>query len=182
MNKAVLKPLVRRARRKRFKSAGKRRIIPVLKKYVTPRLSLKCISAFLLSGTSLIGGACPLGYALFAACFGGSDGYFCAAAALLGLLAGGASLPQIGKYIIAMILFSLVNERFLPRRLHGGRARALTSAVSLLLSGVFILFITASVGGYPLIYDFVVLIVECATAWLAASCHFQSSVPSCVFA
>ncbi len=176
MNKAVLKPLVRRARRKRFKSAGKRRIIPVLKKYVTPRLSLKCISAFLLSGTSLIGGACPLGYALFAACFGGSDGYFCAAAALLGLLAGGASLPQIGKYIIAMILFSLVNERFLPRRLHGGRARALTSAVSLLLSGVFILFITASVGGYPLIYDFVVLIVECATAWLAASA-FSISVP-----
>lgn len=176
MNKAVLKPLVRRARKRRAPGSGKRGILPIIKKYISPRLSVECISAFLLSGTSLIGGACPLGYALFAACFGGSDGYFCAAAALLGLLVGGASLPQMGKYIIAVILFSLIGERFLPQRLRGARTRAVVSALSLLLSGIFILFVSASVGGYPLIYDMVVLIVECATAWLAAAA-FSAAVP-----
>ena len=125
MSKAVLKPLIRRARRRRIPKNTKSGIYSV-GKYITLHRAIKCIGALLLSGTSLIGGARPLGFAMFAACFGGGEGYICGIFAILGLLIRGASFTTIGKYIIAAVVFSLIYEQFLPQRLHNKVVCAVT--------------------------------------------------------
>ncbi|MBR2181289.1 MAG: hypothetical protein IJ949_05295, partial [Oscillospiraceae bacterium] len=127
--------------------------------------AIKCLCAFLLSRTSLIGGATPLGFSFFAANFGFSGTYACGIFAVLGFLFTGKPLLISGKYIISMIIFSLVHERFLPSKYQNSKTKSVTSCLSLLASGLFLLFADVTFGGYPLIYDSMVLIVESATVW-----------------
>ncbi len=173
MSKLLLKPLRKlRGKKRSFRATGKQQ----LKNEDLIKLSLKCLCAFLLSRTSLVGGSHPLGFSFFAAVFTGGGGYRCALFSVLGLMFSGVSFVSVGKYIISIILFSLIMERFLPDRYKSGKAAALTAASTLLLSGVFLLFANSALGGYPLIYDCVVLIVEVATVWIS-TLAFSKSVP-----
>lgn len=161
---STLKPLRKRSGKKRSFFQGQAGVR--IKNFVFSTLAFKCICAFLLSRTQFIGGASPLGFSFFAAAFGASGGYLCAASAVLGLILSGKSLLTIGKYIIAIMLFSLIEERFLPRKYKTASWRAAIGSLSVLASGFFLLFADMTLGGYPLIYDSVVLIVECATIWI----------------
>lgn len=165
MSKLRLKPFRKRSGKK---LSFKKENFPLqLAKYITPQLLSKFICAFLLSRTAFIGGAKPLGFALFASSFAPGGAYVCALGAILGLIFSGTSLLNIGKYIIATIMFSLIQERFLPEKFKSIKMNALISALCVLLSGFFLLFADMTVGGYPLLYDSVVLIVECATVWVS---------------
>ena len=157
------KPLLKRNSKKR-KFAKKEK--GQVKEYIFSRTAFDCLCAFLLSRTALIGGASPLGFAFFAANFPVSPSYPSAIALLLGLIFSGKGILSVGKYIISIILFSLVWERFLPKKYKNARISAVLSAISLLLSGTFLLFADITFGGYPLLYDSMVLIIECATLWL----------------
>ena len=173
MQKAVLKPLIKRARRKK----GEKKLFRFnIKDKASLPLIIKALCSFLLSGTSLIGGTTPLGFACAASVFNGFDGYVCFAASILGILFYGGGLLSAGKYIIASILFSLIYERFLPEQSKKNTACAVLAALSLLFSGSFILFATMSIGGFPLIYDAVILIVECATLWVSVLA-FKTAIP-----
>lgn len=136
-----------------------------VKKYVFTATALKCICAFLLSRTSFIGGATPLGFAFFAANFGFGGTYACAVSTILGLLFSGRGILPVGKYIISVILFSLVHERFLQKKNHNSGIKGVSACLSILLSGLFLLFADVTFDGYPLLYDSMVLIVESATVW-----------------
>ena len=173
MQKAVLKPLVKRVRRKK----GEKKLsgFNIIDKVTLP-LIIKAICSFLLSGTSLIGGATPLGFACAASVFDGFDGYICFASSILGIVFYGGGLLNAGKYIIASILFSLIYERFLPEKSKESTACAALASLSLLFSGAFLLFATMSIGGFPLIYDAVILIVECATLWVSVLA-FKTAIP-----
>lgn len=173
MQKAVLKPLIKRARRKK---GEKKQFKFNIKEKKTLHLIIKGLCSFLLSGTPLIGGAMPLGYSLASAIFGKSEGYICFAASITGILFYGGGLLSIGKYIIAAAFFSLIYERFLPEKSKNAVSRAALASLSLLFSGAFLLFTSMSIGGFPLIYDIVVLIVECATVWLF-SLAFSQALP-----
>ena len=175
MKKTVLKPLVRQNPKKED-SGNRKGVIGYLKKYITLKRLIKCVSAFLLSGTSLIAGSSPLGYAFFVSCFGGGEGYVLGAFSLAGIAIFAHSIETVGKYITAMILFSLIYERFVRQDMKNSRIKAVAGAISLFLSGILMLFITMTVGGYPLIYDVIVLSVETALVW-AASMAFSTSVP-----
>jgi len=139
--------------------------IKKVKKHLFSALAFKCICAFLLSRTSLIGGATPLGFAFFAANFGLSGTYSCAIALVLGLLFSGRSILAIGKYIISIILFSLIMERFLTKKSQKSSIGSVCACICLLISGYFLLYADVTFGGYPLIYDSMVLVVESATVW-----------------
>ncbi len=164
MSTSTLKPLKKRSGKKRSFFNGQ--AAEKVKKYVFSELALKCLCAFLLSRTQFIGGATPLGFSFFAANFALGGTYACAFAAVLGLFFSGMGILTVGKYIIALILFSLVEERFLPNKFKTAKIRAVTACLSLLCSGFFLLFADITMGGYPLIYDSMVLIVESATVWL----------------
>ena len=164
MSSFTPKPLRKRSGKKRsffYGQAGTK-----IKQYIFSQLALKCICAFLLSRTEFIGGASPLGFAFFATNFSQGGTYACAIAAILGLFFSGKGLLTVGKYIIAIILFSLLQERFLPQKLKTPQISAVSASVCLLFSGFFLLFADITLGGYPLIYDSMVLIIECATLWL----------------
>lgn len=164
MSSTIPKPFLKRNGKKRsfFDGQAAREV----KKFVISYPALKFVCAFLLSRTHLVGGTSPLGFAFFAANFGYSGTYTTAIAAILGLFFSGNGLLTVGKYIIAIILFSLVEERFLPQRLKTFKVSAVSGSLSLLLAGFFLLFADITLGGYPLLYDSMVLIVESATAWL----------------
>lgn len=170
MSSSTPKPLLRRSGKKRSFFNGQ--AAEKVKKYVFSALALKCVCAFLLSRTEFIGGASPLGFAFFIANFGFGGTYSCAIAAILGLFFSDKGLLTIGKYIIAVILFSLLEERFLPKKFKTPRISAVSASLCLLFSGFFLLFADITLGGYPLIYDSMVLIVECATVWLC-TCAFS---------
>ena len=173
MSKAMPMPLKKRLKNKRnfFNTAP-----PIFKSNISLQLIIKCICAFLLSRTAFVGGACPLGFSLFAASFGSGGTYLCALFAVLGLITKGKGILIIGKYIIATVLFSLIMERFLPQKYNSPKISAVIAALSMLFSGFFLLFADVTVGGYPLIYDVVVLIVECATIWICATA-FSVAMP-----
>ena len=149
MSTLRLKPLRKRQSEKR--SFKKENFSLPFAKYATPQLILKFICAFLLSRTAFIGGARPLGFALFAASFTSGGAYVCALGSVLGLIFSGTSLLNIGKYIIATIMFSLIEERFLPEKFKNIKMNSLISALCMLLSGFFLLFADMTVGGYPLL-------------------------------
>lgn len=174
MSNKVLKPLKKRLsnRRKLNKETSPFK----LSKYITLEIIIKSICAFLLSCTKLIGGASPLGFAFFASSMGGIDAYIYAAFSLLGIIASGGKIVAIGKFCISAILFSLIYERFLPEKYKKPRTVASIAALCTLGSGIFLLFTTMTIGGYPLIYDFVVLITESATVWLAVL-SFLTAMP-----
>ena len=148
---STLKPIKKRERKER--SFFNRQAVKHIKKYVLSQITLKFICAFLLSRTSLIGGATPLGFAFFAANFGLSGTYSCAIALIMGLLFSKKSLLTIGKYIISIIIFALFQERFLPRQKHSSRMSAVCACLCILVSGYFLLYADATFGGYPLKYD-----------------------------
>lgn len=158
------KPMHSRERKKRSFFRG----IPIqdFKKSEFTSTAIKCICAFLLSRTSLIGGATPLGFSFVAANFGLEGTYACALASIVGLLFGKRSLLVLGKYIIAIILFALIQERFLPKKLNNSRIKAVVACFCMLATGYFLLYTDTTFGGYPLIYDSMILIVESATVWL----------------
>lgn len=157
------KPLIKRSSKKRkFTEKEKSKV----KEYLLKRTVLECICAFLLARTTLIGGTSPLGLAFFAANFPINASYPCALALILGLVFSGKGLLYIGKYIIALTLFALIWERFLPEKNKNARISAVMASLCLLSSGTFLLFADITFGGYPLMYDSMVLIVECATLWL----------------
>ena len=160
-----LKPLKKRSGKARSFFTGQ--AMPKIKKFVFSTVALRCICAFFMSRTAFIGGASPLGYAMFASCFGASGGYLCGAFAVLGLILSGKGLLTIGKYIIAMVIFSLVQERFMPQKYKSASVNSAVAGLCVLLSGLFLLFADMTFGGYPLIYDCVVLVVECATIWVS---------------
>ena len=164
MDKPSPKPLKLRERKKRnFFSL---QTPPMIKKHLSLKTSVKCICAFLLSGTNLIGGMSPLGFAFFAANFGQSGTYSCAIGALLGLIFSDHGLFTVGKYIVSTVLFALISERFLPQKYKTPALTAFISCMCVLGCGFFFLFADVTFDGYPLIYDSVVLIVECATVWI----------------
>lgn len=165
MNKSLPKPLKKRSGKKRSFFSGQ--AAPQIKKYIFSTMALKCVCAFFMSRTAFIGGASPLGFSLFAASFGGRGSYACALSAVLGLVFSGKGLSVIGKYIIAIILYSLIQERFMPQKFKTPPLNALTGSLCMLVSGFFLLFADITLGGYPLIYDSVVLIVESATIWIS---------------
>ena len=153
------------------KRSSKKRKFPVrekgqAKEYILSRTALECLCAFLLSRTALIGGASPLGLSFFAANFPINASYPCAIALLLGLLFSGKGILYIGKYIISMILYALIWERFLPTKYKNARISAVLASFCLLFSGAFLPFADITFGGYPLMYDSMILIIECATLWL----------------
>ena len=161
------KPLRKRSGKKRSFFNGQTGT--KIRQYIFSQLALKCVCAFLLSRTEFIGGASPLGFAFFATNFSLSGTYACAVAAILGLFFSGKNLLTVGKYIISIILFSLMQERFLPQKLKKPKIQAITASLCLLFSGFFLLFADMTLGGYPLIYDSMVLIIECATLWLCTN-------------
>ncbi len=159
------KPLVKRSSKKRkFIHKDKEKA----KEYILRRTILECLCAFLLSLTTLIGNASPLGLSFFAANFPINASYSSAIALLLGLVLSGKGLLYVGKYIISIILFSLIWERFLPEKHKNASISAILISLCLLLSGTFLLFADITFGGYPLMYDSMILIIECATLWLSA--------------
>lgn len=174
MSEIKLKPLKKRLGKTRSFFVGQ--AVPRIKKFVFSAVALRCICAFFMSRTSFIGGASPLGYAMFSACFGAPGGYACGIAAILGLVFSGKGLLITGKYIIAMILFSLAQERFIPKKYKSLTVNSAVASACVLLSGFFLLFADMTFGGYPLIYDSVVLIVECATIW-ASAMAFSTALP-----
>ena len=174
MSKLRLKPLKKREKEKC--SFDKENFSLPLAKFITPQLALKFICAFLLSRTAFIGGARPLGFSLFAASFASGGAYVCALGSVLGLIFSGTSLLNLGKYIIAIIMFSLIEERFLPEKLKNIKINSIISALCVLLSGFFLLFADMTVGGYPLLYDSAVLVVECATIWACVTA-FRIAMP-----
>lgn len=173
MSKATPAPLKKRPK-------NKRSILtcapPILKNNISLPLLIKCICAFLLSRTAFVGGACPLGFSFFVSAFSMGGAYPCAICAILGLLSAGAGILVAGKYIIATILFSLIMERFLPQKFSSAKISAVIAAFCMLFSGFFLLFADVTVGGYPLLYDVVVLVVECATIWICSTA-FSFSLP-----
>ncbi len=136
-----------------------------VKKHALSSVTIKCICAFLLSRTSLIGGATPLGFVFFVSNFGLSGTYLCALFTIIGMFFKELSLFTTGKYIISIIVFSLLQERFLPKKYQNSRINAVCACFCLLITGYFLLYTDVTFGGYPLIYDSMVLIVECATVW-----------------
>ncbi len=174
MTRSLLKPMKKRSGRKR--SFHELKIHGKIKENFPVQTVVKCLCAFLLSRTSLIGGVHPLGFSMFAAMFSGNGAYWGALSAVIGLLFAGAGLLQAGKYIIAITIFSLLQERFIPQSLKTGKITAVIASGSLLASGLFLLFTDNTFGRFPLIYDTVVLIVESATVWLAVRA-FSVAIP-----
>lgn len=173
MSRTLLKPMKKRSGRKR--SFHEVKISESLKSNFPWQTVTKCICAFLLSRTSLIGGVHPLGYAMAAAMFSGKNAYAVAFSAILGLAVSGVGLIGVGKYIIAITVFALMQERFIPSKLKTGKISALIASASVLVSGFFLLFADTTFR-VPLIYDTVILIVETATIWLAVRA-FSVAIP-----
>lgn len=174
MSKIALKPFKERLtkRREMLHKPQKTNLV----KYITPQLAFKILCVLLLSSTKLIGGTSPLGFAFFSAIIGGTDGYICALISAIGLFISGGGIVSVGKFAISVILFSLIYERFLPERHKKTKTVALISSLCLFFSGIFLLFATMTIGGYPLIYDFLILFTEAVTIYFA-SIAFKIAVP-----
>ncbi len=165
MNGFTLKPLVKREKKEHKKNKDFL-LWKKLKERYSHKTLIRCVCAFLLSGTKLIGGVTPLGFAFFASVFASGDALLCMIFSVLGLIIRGTSFTIIGKYIISAVIFSLVYDKLIKGKPKAREKSAHLALISLMVSGVFLLFATMSFGGYPLIYDLVVLIVEGATVWL----------------
>lgn len=174
MSKSVLKPLKKRMKKRRVFT--ERTSLFSIRQYITIPVIFKCAIAFLLSGTKLIGGAPPMGLAFSAALFTSSGAYAAAIFSILGLIARGAGLYTVVKYLFATILISLVYEKIISPRHGKSPVIAVSASLSLFVSGLSLLFLTSTVGGFPLLYDLVVLIVECASLWICIHA-FSIAIP-----
>lgn len=175
MSKTVIRPLKKRVKENKNKIPDSP-LSRFLKEKLSSGLVFKFICGVLLSRTALIGGARPLGYAFFAACFSFGGAYISALGAIAGLLFSGINLLSIGKYIISLILFSLIEERFLPEKYKSIKLTSLIASSCLLISGFFLLFADMTVGGYPLLYDSLVLIIETASVYVCVNA-FTVAIP-----
>ncbi len=135
------------------------------------------LTALLLSRAEGIGGSHPFGFAFFAA-VGGSPAAAIGGAA--GLIWAGAGLLEIGRYIFSAAVFMAVwpgirrgRLPFFTKRQGAALAAIISPAV-----GLFLLFISLTVGGYPLLYDIIVLLAEAATVYVAAAA-FGRALPLC---
>ncbi len=135
------------------------------------------VMALLLSRAEGVGGSHPFGFAFFAA-VGGHP--LAALGGALGLLLGGAQLIELGRYIFSAAVFMAVwpgikkgKLPFFSRGQGAALAAIITPAV-----GLFLLFISMTVGGYPLLYDCIVLLAESATVYVAAMA-FGKALPLC---
>ena len=135
------------------------------------------LTAILLSRAEGIGGTHPFGFAFFAA-VGGNP--LAAVGGALGLVWSGAQLIEIGRYIFSAAVFMAVwpgikrgRLPFVTKRQGAALAAIIAPAV-----GLFLLFISMTVGGYPLLYDIIVLLAEAATIYVAASA-FGRALPLC---
>ncbi len=131
-----------------------------------PRAAL-FVTGLLLSRAEGIGGARPFGFAFFAAC-GGDP--FAAAGAALGLVLSGADLLTVGGFVFSAAVFMAVFPGIRKGRLPfvAKRQSASLAAIIVPAVGLFLLFISMSVGGYPLLYDCIVLLAESATVFVSA--------------
>lgn len=126
------------------------------------------LTTLLLSRAEGIGGSHPFGFAFFAAC-GGNP--FAAVGGAVGLMFGGAELIDVGRYVFSSAIFMSVFPGIKKGRLPfaaKGQAALLASIISPAV-GLFLLFISMSVGGYPLLYDCIVLLAESATVFVAVT-------------
>lgn len=147
----------------------KQKFKPVIKllSAAAPKAGL-LLTALLLSRVEGIGGSRPFGFAFFAAC-GGNP--FAAAGGALGLLLSGAELIAVGRYVFSAAIFMAVFPGIKKGRLPfvtKQQSAALAAVISPAV-GLFLLFISLSVGGYPLLYDCIVLLAEAATVFIAAA-------------
>lgn len=141
-----------------------------------PGLGLMLL-AFLLSRAEGVGGSHPFGFAFFAA-VGGHP--LAAVGGALGLLVSRTELLELGRYIFSAAVFMAVwpgikkgKLPFFSRGQGAALAAIITPAV-----GLFLLFISMTVGGYPLLYDCIVLLAEAATVYVAALA-FGKALPLC---
>lgn len=125
----------------------------------------------LASRTELFGGLHPLGTALFCATFLGGASYGGMLFALVGLLLGGAPLVALGRYGVTMLLFGLAFEKIAFLRRKGRAAAPWVAALASLLSGLFFLFATMTLGGYPLLYDLLLYTLESLLIFGAVSAY-----------
>ncbi len=139
-----------------------------------PKLGLM-ITAALLSRAEAIGGAHPFGFAFFASC-GGSP--FAAAGMLLGLFSAKTGLTVTGRYIFSAAIFMAVYPGVRNGRLPFVKKEqpALLGSIILPSVGLFLLFISMSVGGYPLLYDCIILLAEAACVFVGAAA-FSKALP-----
>lgn len=173
VKKPILKPFIKSFRKKTS-----------LKPKVSRLASLPCrndilcaVCAFLLSGTRLVGGCAPLGFAFSAAIFPlGRGGYISALFAILGLLVRGATLATAGKYAVAFLIYAFLWEKIFSGKSTAKAVRCTLAALSLFASGAFMLFAFSAMGGFPLIYDVIILITESATVYLG-TLAFLVAVP-----
>lgn len=125
------------------------------------------ITALLLSRAKFIASCHPFGFAFFAAS-GGNP--LCAAGMILGLMSAKAELIIIGRYIFSAAIFMAVYPGICRGRLpfiHREQPAAL-GGIIIPAVGLFLLFISMTVGGYPLIYDCIILLSEAAAVFVGA--------------
>lgn len=131
-------------------------------------LSLLCGRATLLSSMR------PFGGAFFAASFSKKRGYLYLLGATLGQIWSGAPFYQVGKYIFAMTVFSLIYDRFPQNNPYKEVLRGSIFSISLALAGGFFTF--ASKTSFTTYYDVMLLLVECVVSF-GATCAFAHGIP-----
>lgn len=147
----------------------KQKLKPLAKwlRMAAPRAAL-LLTALLLSRAEAIGGSHPFGFAFFAACGGN---LFAAIGGALGLVSSGAKLITTGRYVFSAAIFMAVYPGIKRGRLpFASRGQqAILAALITPAVGLFLLFISMSVGGYPLLRDCIVLLSEAATVLVSAA-------------
>ncbi len=144
----------------------KQKISKLLKKALP--VAALFLTALLLSRAEGIGKSHPFGFAFFAACGGSLPAALGGAA---GLLLSRAGLIDVGRYVFSAAIFMAVFPGIKKGRLPfaAKRQSALLASIIIPAVGLFLLFISMSVGGYPLLYDCIVLAAEAATVYVAAA-------------
>ncbi len=126
------------------------------------------ITAMLLSRAKGIGGSHPFGFSLFAACSGSP---LAALGGAAGLLLSKAPLLTLGRYTFSVAMFMAIWPGIRNGRLPFVTKRQSAALAALIVPtvGLFLLFISITVGGYPLLYDCIVLLAEAATVYIASA-------------
>lgn len=174
MGKSVLKPFKKIMRKKPVPDISARNSFAAF--FTTSRL-LCAMCAFLLSGTKLVGGSAPLGFAFSAAMLAlGKNGFLCAAFAVLGLILRKNAAATALKYITAFIIFALANEKLFAKKAYSPRIVSAAAGAAAAFSGGFMLLGARALGGFPLLYDAVLLVTDAATVYLG-TLAFLIAVP-----
>lgn len=132
-------------------------------------------AALLLSRARFIASCHPFGFAFFAAS-GGNP--FCAVGMILGLMSAGADLIITGRYIFSAAIFMAVYPGIRQGKLPFVSKEQAAAAAGIIIPsvGLFLLFISMSVGGYPLLYDCIILFSEAAAVFVG-TVAFSKALP-----